>query len=360
MSEKTKIVEVIPALGIGGAEKLVCDICSNMNREKFDLTLIVFYDEKEKLYYKNLQKIGVKIVSLNKKGGFQPVLFFRLAKILNKIKPDVIHSHLSSNLYLCYYYFWHKKQYGVHTIHNQAEKELNGHNRKIMQYLYRHRNVKAVAISDEIEKSVFKVYDIAKEKVALINNGVDLNRYAAPNRQFDGCKNFVAVGRLSKQKNHQLMLNAFKRIVEKHPDAKLNILGDGDLRPAVEKQIAEGNLQNNVQLLGNGVGVEEFLAAADCFLMSSNFEGLPLSMVEAMASGLPIVSTKAGGITDLVCDGENGFLAELGDENGLVLAMEKMIANEYLMEMSKKSIEKAKEYSIDICVSKYETLFANE
>lgn len=357
--KKVKLIEIIPNLGNGGAEKLVFDLCNNYNKEKFDLTLLLYYNDFESKYYKTLKNNGVNIITLNKSKGFSFSFFLKVAKVLNKINPDVIHTHLYSCLYLLPYIFFNKKKKVFHTVHNMADKELDKRHKKVMKWLYYYRNVKPVAISDTVYDSIIKNYNLKKENVIKIYNGVDLNTYCH-NKLRKKANNFIAIGRFSPQKNYELMIKAFAKAKQLNNYITLTILGDGEKRTEIEKLTDINGLGSSIRFMGNVDKVEKYLDDADCFLMSSDYEGLPLSMIEAMANGLPIVATKAGGIVDLVKEGENGFLCDIGDEEGLANNIIKISNLNNVENLSQKSINLSKEFSLKKCIKNYENLFLDK
>ena len=138
----------------------------------------------------------------------------------------------------------------------------------------------------------------------------------------------VTVGRLDHQKNQILLINAFARFLEKFPHYKLLIYGEGDLRPVLEKTIEEKKLQDAVLLKGAVKDVIPTIASAKVFVLSSRFEGMPNALLEAMCSGLPCVSTKVSGATELIESGINGILVD-ADEQQLADAMKSIVSDDH-------------------------------
>ena len=122
-----------------------------------------------------------------------------------------------------------------------------------------------------------------------------------------------------KQKNQLLLLKAFKRVVSIRPEYTLTIYGEGPERSLLEKYILDNNMTNVVNLPGSVKNVYDKIADAEIFVMSSNFEGMPNALIEAMCLGLACVSTKVSGATDLIKDGVNGDLVDIGNEQSLSL-----------------------------------------
>ena len=167
-------------------------------------------------------------------------------------------------------------------------------------------------------------------------------------------KNIVTVGRLNKQKNHLLLIEAFSKIANKYPEYKLTIWGEGKERPVLEKNIRDMELENKVLLPGSTDNVFQKIYNAAMFVLPSDFEGMPNALMEAMALGLPCISTNCpcGGPKDLIKDMENGMLVPVGNAKLLADAMEKFIIDkDSAYKMGHKAIEIRQDYAPDmICI----------
>ena len=137
----------------------------------------------------------------------------------------------------------------------------------------------------------------------------------------------VAVGRLIEQKNFFLLLEAFAEVCTVFPTYRLIIYGEGKLRKELEDKIEQLNLVGKVDLPGNKENIHVLMLNADFFVMSSDFEGMPNALIEAMCLGLPCISTKVSGAIDLIQDKVNGYLVDRGDRNALVAAMSDLIVH---------------------------------
>jgi glycosyltransferase involved in cell wall biosynthesis len=159
----------------------------------------------------------------------------------------------------------------------------------------------------------------------VIPNGIDLGRFArgprpVPNR-------IVTIGRLAPPKRTDLLLRAFAEVRQSCPMAQLQIVGDGPGRSAVERQVQDLGLDESVRLLGHRDDVGELLAEAACLVLASDYEGCPLSIIEAMAAGVPVVATGVGGVGELVDDGCTGFVVPAGDAAGLAKGIGTVLAD---------------------------------
>ncbi len=170
----------------------------------------------------------------------------------------------------------------------------------------------------------------------------------------------VAAGRLTPQKGFDRLLPAWAKVQEKHPDWQLQIYGGGKLKSKLEKKIDELGIRDSAHLMGYTDQLPEEMAKAAFYVMSSRFEGFPMVLLEAMATGLPVVSFDCpNGPSDAISEGENGFLVPNGDVDGLAAAMVKMIEldDEKRRDFGAAAYEKAKEYGIDAVAERWEQLF---
>ena len=208
-----------------------------------------------------------------------------------------------------------------------------------------------------------KLYHLEPGSVPCIYNGIDIDRFRNPGdrRQPErGKTRFISVGRLSIQKNYPLLLRTAAQVHEQWPEVEFDILGEGEQRASLTEQIAALGAGGYIHLLGNISDVPSHLWGADAFLMTSDYEGLPMTVLEAMAAGLPIISTRAGGIPDVVEDGQNGFLVGCGDEDGLVDAVRKICRSpELCMEFSEESRKLSERYSMEHMAAQYLRLYTD-
>ena len=140
-------------------------------------------------------------------------------------------------------------------------------------------------------------------------------------------KEFVNLGRLHEQKNQKMLINAFSAISEKHKDFTLTIYGEGKLKDELQALIDEKGLKERVNLAGNKSNVLELIKDSYAFILSSNFEGMPNALIEAMSIGLPCISTDCPGALSLIEDGKNGLIIKVKDEYALIEAMDKLASN---------------------------------
>ena len=199
-----------------------------------------------------------------------------------------------------------------------------------------------VCQSKTIEK-YFKEANPASETAVIPNpvNKNSINIEPIYNRK----KKIIAAGRLSPQKNYELLIRAFNRICNCFPEYRVEIYGEGPEKDSLEKLIQELGLQSKIILMGTKLNVIKEEAAASLYVMSSDYEGFPNALAEAMASGLPVISTDfpSGVAHEIIEDGKNGYVVPLGDEEKLAEAMKKILSNSELQEIMSKNNEGIRE-----------------
>ncbi|MGH3118610.1 MAG: glycosyltransferase [Gaiellales bacterium] len=159
----------------------------------------------------------------------------------------------------------------------------------------------------------------------VIVNGIDVDRFAVPRRPVAG--RILWVGRLAKPKRPDVVIRALALLARHRPEARCDLVGDGPLRPSVERQAVADDLGGVVRLLGARDDVPALLSRAACFLLTSDYEGCPLTVIEAMAAGVPVVAAAVGGVPELVVHGETGLLVEPDRPDLVASALSELLAD---------------------------------
>jgi glycosyltransferase involved in cell wall biosynthesis len=317
-----RILQVIPSFDLAGAEVMCADMCIQAKKSKNEIYVISLFSRKTSLSTK-IEKEGIPIFFLNKRRGIDLSIFKKIKRLVLEINPDVIHTHLGA---LKYVVFALKNKYPiVHTVHNVASKENSWLEKKLCKKWFKNNWVLPVALSQAISQSIINLYSI-EYQIPIITNGIDFSKcISKKNYMLDGKIVLINVARFSEQKNHIGLLKAMSMLNHNH-NFELHLVGDGQLRPIIESEIRRLSLDNQVILHGNVDNVFPLLAAADVFVLPSNYEGVPISIIEAMGTGLPIIASKVGGIPNIIKDGETGLLCETNPES-IAESIEKLVDN---------------------------------
>lgn len=356
----TKVIMALPELDVGGAQVMVLNLIREIRKKTSEIQFqVLLLEEPHGSYLEELcRQEKIDVVYLGKKKGLDPLIIPQIIKAIKAFGPDVVHMHKSRLHYFLLPILWCNIKKRLYTVHNLAEKDTgNKWLRKLMAFGFHSCHVCPVAISDTCRDSLAVAYNLNKEVIPCIYNGIDINKFQRAKKRVPpqkGTLTIVSVGRFSHQKNYPLLLRVAEKIHLMWPEVSFVILGDGELRGEIERQIIVQNGQEYIHLMGNVSDVRSYLWNADAFLMTSDYEGLPLTVLEAMAAGLPIISTKAGGIVDVVSDGENGFLVNCGDVDALVGAIGQLCTSpELCSHFSEKSRELSARYSLENMAEEY-------
>lgn len=307
-----RVLQMIGGLNIGGAQSLVMNLYEAIDREAMQFDFIIDEPEHTTLAEK-IRSMGGNIYILPKFNGKNLVTvrrawnqFFRDHK-----EYHVLHSHVRSYASI---YLPIAKKHGLRTIiHSHSISNGQGIvavGKAILQYPLRFQADYCFACSQTAGEWLFGKKVLTEKNFHVLQNAVDVEKYRFnPNTRLQMRKDFgIAdstvvyghIGRLTEAKNHSFLLDIFKEIHIRKNDSVLLIVGDGELYSAVEKKVHDLGLTSNVKLLGARNDPERLLQAIDCFLFPSKWEGLPLSVVEAQAAGLPcFLSTKVTNEVDL-------------------------------------------------------------
>ena len=360
-----KIVEIIPAFfPLGGAERLVFDLAKTFAKSKEHevdvISLYTVHPEDVRQAFAKYPNISIHF--LGKRRGIDLTCAEKLRKLLDEIQPDVIHCHLDSLLTV--YLSRRAKKYPVYyTFHTLITEQVIGKKNKPKNLLYRHvfrkGLIRPITIAKTIQEAVSSYYDLPLESIPLVKNGVPLQRYFNETPFLKRKYDFIYIGRFIEIKNPQTIVLAMKEVLQKHPLAKLLMLGEGELLEEC-KQTAGTYLGKEIEFLGFVDDVSPYLKNAKTLLLPSTYEGNPMVINEAIASNCFVLATSVGGIPDIVND-NNGALMRYGENLCPTLTKSMMwcLENETLIEkrLSANYEVNRKEVSIEATANGYLTLF---
>ena len=327
-----KCMLFIPRMGGGGAERVMATIANNLCREHS--VRIVTMTDAESFYAldERVEIVGLG-QSINRKnkltklfssvfGGIK--VFFALRRQVKQWKPSAILSFLEESNMVAILLKMLGGKYCLAVSERNDPDERGALNRWFERNFYSKADV-IVCQSEKVTK-FFREKD--RCKTVVIPNPIAAD--AIPPR-FEGARRHtvVGVGRLDPQKNFSMLINAFSKLPDRFSDYTLEIYGGGFLEEKLQAEINTLGLQDRVFLMGVKKGVMHYISDVALYVMSSNYEGFPNALAEAMATGLPVISTdfSTGVAKDLIFE-ENGIVIPVGDEAALVAAMETMLSKE--------------------------------
>ncbi|MCA0152996.1 glycosyltransferase [Winogradskyella vincentii] len=346
MESKIKIILALPKLTAGGAERVVSFVAQNLNKEKFDVTLLIVGSEKDNKY----DVSNVKTIYLDKNRVRNAL--FAIIKEIYKIKPQIVLSSISDlNVVMGYIsmIFKSTKFIGRHTfIISDKSSSIKKSNFNFRLFGLRKLDY-FICQSFEMQQSIVKHYDIKVDKLKIINNPITNIHNSQKNHNTSKIRKYITVGRLIKLKGHIRLLNILKRI--NHPFV-FTIIGSGNYKSEIFNEVNKLDLKNYVKYIEFTNDVDKYLIENDFFLQGSYSEGFPNALLESCAVGTPVIAFDVpGGTKEIVDDGINGYLVNNEDEF-IERLNEKKIWNHSDV---KESVEK--KFGPKIIIKKYEDFF---
>jgi glycosyltransferase involved in cell wall biosynthesis len=350
---RISVAHVAAQLEMGGMEKLLVEFARHADREAFDLHFLSL-GARGKLA-DDIEACGWNVTALNQSTGFRPALVLKLARLFRRLRVHVVHTHNTKPfVYACPAARLARVSKVIHTRHGQRY----GASRRdtiVFRLLTRLADRVVCVSHDSANLSVKE--GVAPDKLRTIWNGIDVAcfNYVGPCAEGPA----VMVSRLSPEKDVETLLRAAALAVREWPSFRLEIAGDGPCRPTLEQFARECNLENSVRFLGEIRDVPALLARASLFVLPSLTEGVSLTLLEAMARGLPVVATRVGGNPEVVIEGETGILVPAQDPAALARAMLMMQGNgENARNMGRAGRRRAEEhFDIRHMVSQYENQY---
>lgn len=360
-----KICYIIGQLIKHGAEGQLCELVKGIDREKF--CPIVISLSQGGYWISEIQRLNIQVIEIRRRKHKEFTRLFKLIKILKTIKPDIVHTYLVS-----------ANSYGrVASILTRvpiiiaSERSLPeiGKDKNMFQIcidkllaLFSHG---IICNSKKASDTLIKKYFYDAKKVFIIHNGIGVNGFLKKinlNREkLLGQKVVVTIGTLYHVKNHRLFLDMTRTILDMsgNKSMKFLIVGDGPLRGELEEYSKALGIEHCVIFTGERNDIPDILQNTDIFVMTSLYEGISNAIIEAMLSGLPVVATDVGGNSELVIDGETGFLCPLNDAKILAKRIFSLINDEdeakRMGENGRKKI--LNEFRVDMMVKKTENIY---
>ena len=336
MEQPRILFQVIPTLTPAGAERVVVHLLQYHDRTKYQPVCICLGNPVGSHYEEIVSALNIPLHFLGKGDKADWGVYRRLDALFRQYRPAIVHTHLLGLNYAYPLMLKYRTPVRVHTFHSLAWREIGvrvGKWVRTLAFRYRIGRVIPVAIADEVARTIEQVYGYKNPPV--IPNGIPVDEYApdpekrARFRATYGVEPdalvIVHVGRFVELKNHALLLRAFAQLRGEQP-LYLWLVGDGELRGAMEQLARELGVAARVRFWGVRSDVADILNAADVFTLPSKYEGNPMSVMEAMAAGLPVVATAVGGVPELVLQGATGLLVPNENEQALFQALQTLIA----------------------------------
>ncbi|MCR4752882.1 MAG: glycosyltransferase [Candidatus Saccharibacteria bacterium] len=348
--------------------------------------MYLYPDQIEKI--PNDKKIlGIKIPQFLYKNGlhvsYNP--YSDIKRVLEDFKPDIIHNQTSGPLALAIFRYAKKCNIPIvmtdHTYPDNltqqvklpkfAKKPINAAMNAYFMSFLRRSKYATLPTKQAITDLLPKNHHSFKVPVEALSNGIDLSRFTKGPASEEIYKKYAIprnvpivlyVGRIDPEKSLEILVNSFKKLIKKTPKAHLVMVGDGTAREKLEKIIKREKTSSQTHFIGRVIGddLPQIYRTGTVFVITSKTETQSIVLMEAMASGLPAIAVNAGAVTELVEDGENGFILEPDDTAGIASGINTIISDKELREkMSKNALKMITKHDINYTLSRFEKIYNN-
>ena len=339
-----KLLFYINVLSGGGAERVIANLANFFADDENDVGIVTSYvTEREYAVMNSVRRFNLDLDKSANAINRNIISIVRLKRIINSFNPDAVIAFMTEPNIRAILATINKKSKCIVSVRNNPPQEYTTFlSRFLAKLLFRFA-----------DGCVFQTNDAKKwfskqiqKKSAVISNPINPVFYDCTHEEIIHRDGIVTVGRLNEQKNHSNLINAFSRIANRIND-DLYIYGDGPMRKRLEEQVDEIQLSNRIHFLGNVTNIYDWIKKAKLFVLSSDYEGMPNALMEAMAIGLPCISTDCpcGGPRELFETDKYGVLVPVGDSDYLADQMFILLQdNRKRAELSEKAKEKAAQY----------------
>jgi glycosyltransferase involved in cell wall biosynthesis len=332
------VLTLVDQVGPGGAEHVAEEILLGLDPDRFRRSVCITRstetspNDATEMSLSRLRNAGVEVISLDRGSRLDVAPMVRLGRLLSSGQVDLVHAHkFGSNVWgAALGHLGHVPVVISHEHTWSFEGQIA--RRLIDRHIVSRFSDTVIAVSQADRRRMISIVGMPNERVTLIPNGIPQPRplHAASVRANFGIADdaplLAQTAVLRPQKAIVTMLEAMVVVHERQPAARLLVLGPGD-PSALQARAAELGVTDAVSFIGQRDDVDDILAAADMGVLSSEFEGMPLAILEYMAAGLPVVSTGVGGVPEIVCEGQTGLLVPRGDSRALAEGIGRLIAD---------------------------------
>ncbi len=371
-----RIVHVVHRLAVGGLENGVVNLINHLPPDRFRHAVVCMTGATD--FAKRIRRADVPIVTLDKSPGHSLLFQRRLYSAFRALAPAVVHTRNLGTLEAQLAAALARVPVRIHGEHGWDTGDLDGTNLRHAAIRRLHASLvhRYVALSAHIERYLHERIGIASSRIERICNGVDCERFAPsrdvrhafPHTPFrdERLVLFGTVGRLEAVKDQLTLARAFVAALAREPQARermrLAIVGEGSLRPAIERVLDDAGARDLAWIAGERSDVAQLLPAFDVFVLPSLAEGISNTILEAMACGVPVIATEVGGSVELVATGETGELVPAADAEALAGAMLRIgSSNEVRSRMGAAARARAvREFSLAEMVRRYGALYERE
>ncbi len=329
---KPLVAQLLSTFEVGGAERLALQLSQALHARAWRCMAIGLMRSGPMRTRFEEAGIPCRVLGRSIPRGLDPFTLIRLARLLRRERVAVLHCH--NRLAQIYGGFAARLAGTPAVVCTRHAAAVDGKLRppQLLERMSARFTHRFVAVSEDVERQALALGRLPAERSTVIYNGVDTNSFRPSSERLEGPPVIIVVARLDPLKRHDLLLRAARRLRDEGLRFRVRVVGDGPARMEIERRVAELGLREVVELLGHREDIPELLRSSHLFALPSDSEGLPMTIIEAMACGLPVVATRVGGIPELIEPETNGFLIDAGDESALAACLHRLITDEELLE----------------------------
>jgi len=371
---RKRLLWLIDSLTVGGAERLVATFAQRLDSDRFDLRVVCLKEIDGNPLAQDVDAAGIKITTLHARNLRDVRAFRKLLRFIREERIDVIHAHLTySDLWgrLAGRLTGRPVVSTIHVLKNAAQathraRAVEG----VAEFVRKHFGGPIVAVSDALRGGLL-ARGLPAKRVVTLHNGIETSRFVLP-PDFPGAARraefgipadapvAITLAVIRQGKGHDLLIDGARAVLERVPDAHFLVVGGGPLEESLRQRVESERLSEHVHLAGMRADSPEMLALADLFVLpSTQFDALPTAVIEAMASGLPVVAFASGGVSEIVQDGETGVIVPRPGADGLAEVVSELLTDRTRARtMGERGKARAEaEFSARVWASKLEKLY---
>ena len=363
-----RVLHVIPQLGSGGAERVVVSLLNSLDATRFKTRLCVLGNVNS---YPAQQNIPEKPIFLGYRGSLKDVRDTKrclrsLRSLIREGEFDIVHSHLWPAARIVS--MTNTNTSAEHIVHIHARWPwVEGHSMRdrFIRFLTRHTVMRSkphfIAVSKAVKEYHFRHFSVPEKNIHVIPNGIDPALFSHPSSDTK-LNNRIIVGmvaRFSLEKGHQYLIRAIDNLVRKGMDIELRLAGEGALLNDCIKLAQELNLSHRIRFVGLIEEIHTFYRQLDIFVLPSLYEGLPNVVLEAMATGLPVVATSVDGTPELIVNGKTGYLVPSQQPQPLAVKIKALLSDtELARQFGRQGRQRVEEnFSLEKQVNDFQNLY---
>ena len=357
------ILHLIETGGPGGAENVLINLAANLDDKRFKSIVLLC---KEGWLYDELVRRGIETYIFEESGFFDFAFLTRFVFLVRNKKISVIHAHeFLMSMYASVAGLLTSKPV-VTTMHGKYYYWEKARRRLIMRFISRFSHM--VSVSKELRSFISEKVGISPERIQTIYNGIDLKKYTChkPNGEIrlqlrlnGKCKVITTVGNLYPVKGHIYLLKAIPEVIRRYPDVVFLFAGRGDEENNLKQAASELGVSDNIRFLGFRSDIPELLSLTDIFVLPSLAESLPLSVLEALAMGIPSIVTNVGGNSEIIENNTTGFIVPPADSKSIAEKILILLQDEKQVASFRKKARDiiGKTFSLETMVNQYDSLY---